>query len=148
MNFNTPLPIKKLYVFLIACSVIIFASSLEVMMTVKDISKFNEWIQLNQLVGEQSELLGNYVSVNLSLFFIKIIIPITFAIYSYYAYIKIKINALFVFMWIVLNIGGLAYIAVELKLNSVLYYIVILAYVINVFTLLSLAEDIRENKSK
>lgn len=148
MNFNTPLPIKKLYIFLIACSVIIFASSLDVLVTVKDISKFKEWIQANQLVGEPSDLLSSYVTVNLSLFFFKIIIPITFAIYSYYAYIKIKINALFVFMWIVLNLGGLAYIAVELRLDSVLYYIVILAYVINILTLITLAEDIRENKSK
>ncbi len=148
MNFNTPLPIKKLYIILITCSVIILASSLDVMVTVKDISKFKEWIQINQLVGEQSDLLGSFVALNLSLFFFKIIIPVTFALYSYYAYLKLKINALFVFMWTVLNIGGLAYIAVELRLDSVLYYIIIFAYVINILTTISLAEDIRENNSK
>lgn len=148
MNFNTPLPIKKLYIILVTCSVIIFASSLDVMVTVKDISKFKEWIQINQLVGEQSDLLGSFVALNLSLFFFKIIIPVTFALYSYYAYLKLKINALFVFMWTVLNIGGLAYIAVELRLDSVLYYIIIFAYVINILTTISLAEDIRENNSK
>lgn len=148
MNFNTPLPIKKLYIILITCSVIIFASSLDVMVTVKDISKFKEWLQINQLVGEQSDLLGSFVALNLSLFFFKIIIPVTFALYSYCAYLKLKINALFVFMWTVLNIGGLAYIAVELRLDSVLYYIIIFAYVINILTTISLAEDIRENNSK
>lgn len=148
MNFNTPLPIKKLYIFLITCSVIIFLSSLDVMVAVKDISRFNDWIASNGLTGAEPDLLGSYIAIHLSLFFLKIIIPITFAIYSYYAYIKIKINALFVFMWIVLNFGGLAYVAVELKLDSFFYYIVILAYVINILTLVSLTEDIRENKSK
>lgn len=148
MNFNTQLPVKKLYIFLISCSVIIFISSLDVMVTVKDVNLFREWIQINQLQGLEADLLSTYVAINLSLFFSKIAIPITFAIYSYYAFTKIKINQLFVFMWTVLNLGGMAYTIVELKLDSLFYYMIIFAYVVILLTLVSLVDDIRENKSK
>jgi hypothetical protein len=118
------------------------------MITVKDAGLFREWIEINQLQGIESELMSTYVSINLSLFFSKIAIPITFAIYSYYAYTKIKINQLFVFMWTVLNLGGMAYTIVELKLDSLFYYVIIFAYIVVLLTLVSLIDDIRENKSK
>lgn len=148
MNTNTKLPTKKLYLILLSCALIIFISSLETMIKVKDTMLFNDWVESNQLIGDNALLLNDYISINLSIFFSKIIIPVIFAIYTYYAYIKIRINQLYVFIWTVLNIGGLAYTVVELRLDSIFYYFNILGYVIMLLTLLSLIDVIRENKSK
>ena len=148
MNTNTKLPTKKLYLILLSCALIIFISSLETMIKVKDTMLFNDWVESNQLIGNNALLLNDYISINLSIFFSKIIIPVIFAIYTYYAYIKIRINQLYVFIWTVLNIGGLAYTVVELRLDSIFYYFNILGYVIMLLTLLSLIDVIRENKSK
>lgn len=148
MNTNTKLPTKKLYLILLSCALIIFISSLETMIKVKDTMLFNDWVESNQLIGDNALLLNDYISINLSIFFSKIIIPVIFAIYTYYAYIKIRINQLYVFIWTVLNLGGLAYTVVELRLDSIFYYFNILGYVIMLLTLLSLIDVIRENKSK
>lgn len=147
-NTNTPLPIKKLYILLISCALIIVSTSLEVMFRVKDLSLFSQWIIDNQITGDSSVYLNQYVSVCLSAFFTKIIIPVTFGIYTYIAYIKIRINQLYVFIWTVLNLGGLAYIVVEWQLGSVFFYLSILGYVVMLFTLLSLIDLIQEYKSK
>lgn len=147
-NSNTKLPTSKFYKLIVSCSLIIFAASLDVMFRVKDMSLFNDWVEINQLQGEEAQLLSHYVSIHLSMFFSKIIIPVIFGIYTYFAYMKLRINQLYVFIWTVLNLGGLAYTVVELNLNSVLYYISILSYIVMLITILSLVELIRENKSK
>ncbi len=148
MNTNTKLPTKKLYLILLSCALIIFITSLETMLRVKDSTLFDSWLSSNQLVGDKAQFLNDYISINLSIFFSKIMIPVIFAIYTYYAYIKIRINQLYVFIWTVLNLGGLAYTVIELRLDSIFYYINILGYIIMLLTLLSLVDIIRENKSK
>lgn len=148
MHTGTKLPTKKLYIILISCAIIILTASLEVIIRVKDLALFEEWVRVTQLNGERSQLLSQYVSMNLTAFFSKIIVPATFGIYTYYAYIKIRINALYVFMWSVLCLGGLAYTVIEWQLGSMLYYVSILAYLVLLYTTLSLGEIIRANKSK
>lgn len=148
MNTNTKLPTKKLYLILLSCALIIFITSLETMLRVKDSTLFDNWLSSNQLVGDKAQFLNDYISINLSIFFSKIMIPVIFAIYTYYAYIKIRINQLYVFIWTVLNLGGLAYTVIELRLDSMFYYINILGYIIMLLTLLSLVDIIREKKSK
>jgi len=142
------MPIKKLYILLISCALIIVSASLEVMFRVKDLSMFNQWLLENNLTGDSSLLLGDYISVCLSAFTTKIIIPISFGIYTYFAYVKIRINPLYVFMWMVLNIGGLAYTVVEWQVGSVFFYVTLLGYCVMLLTLFSLIDQIQAYKSK
>lgn len=148
MNTNTKLPLKKFYLILISCSVIIFAASLDVMFRVKDIQLFDSWLTQNEITGNRADLFSNYVSLNLSVFVSKIIVPVSFAIYTYFAYVKIRINQLYVFMWMVLNLGGLAYTIIEFNFASPMYYFMILSYAVCIMTLVTLVDDIRANKSK
>jgi len=117
-------------------------------MRVKDVTLFENWVKAQALEGDSSLYLNQYVGLNLSLFFMKIIIPVSFAIYSYAAYVKIKINQLYVLIWSILNIGGLAYTAFDRQFPNILYYVIIICYVFLVLTLLSLVDVIRESKSK
>lgn len=142
------MPLNKLYILLISCALVIATASLEVMFRVKDLSLFNQWIADNNITGDSSVILSQYISVCLSAFITKIIIPVTFGIYTYFAYIKIRINQLYVFMWTVLNLGGLAYTVVEWQLGSIFFYITILGYAVMLLTLLSLIDQIQEYKSK
>ncbi len=147
-NTNTPMPLGKLTILLVSCAIIIVTASLEVMVRVKDLSLFNAWILDNQIMGDTSQYLNQYISVCLSAFMTKIIIPVTFGIYTYFAYVKIRINGLFVFIWTVLNLGGLAYTVVEWQLGSIFFYISILGYAVMILTLLSLVDLIQQYKSK
>jgi hypothetical protein len=148
MHTQAKLPLKQLYIILIACSLIIFLSSIDVLMRVKDISLFENWVKDQVLLGDPSTHLNQYVGLNLSLFFMKIIVPVSFAIYSYAAYVKIKINQLYVLIWTILNIGGLAYTAFDRQHTNILYYVIIFCYILLVLTLLTLIDVIRESKSK
>lgn len=148
MHSQAKLPLKQLYIILIACSLIILLSSIDVLMRVKDVTLFENWVKAQALEGDSSLYLNQYVGLNLSLFFMKIIIPVSFAIYSYAAYVKIKINQLYVLIWSILNIGGLAYTAFDRQFPNILYYVIIICYVFLVLTLLSLVDVIRESKSK
>ena len=148
MNSNVILPKKKFYILLIACSIIILMASLDVMFRVKDVSLFEKWLKATNSVGDPSDLLGIYVTANLSIFFTKIIVPAFFALYTYYAYVKIRINYLYVFIWTVLILGSIAFTVVEMQLYSVFFYIQLASYGIMVVTLLSLVDIIGNKKSK
>lgn len=148
MQTQAKLPLKQLYTILIACAMIILLSSIDVLMRVKDITLFDNWVKEQALTGDPSMLLNQYVGLNLSLFIMKIIVPVSFAIYSYVAYVKIKINHLYVLMWSILNIGGLAYTAFDRQYPNILYYVIIICYALLILTLISLVDVIRESKSK
>jgi hypothetical protein len=133
-----------MYWILILCAVLIFAASVETMMRVKDSGLFDVWrstLQGNDhLELTQNELFSVYVSIHLSLYLMKIIVPLALGVYTYFAYVKLGINKLFVFVWTVLVLGSAALTAVEVNLGSFFYYFNLIAYAILALTLLSLLE--------
>jgi len=150
MKSNTKLPVKQLYLILVPCAIIIFSSSIETLMRVKDLNLFQEWLLTLEQLGEsqlsQNQAFDAYVTGNLINFFLKISIPISLSINSYFAYTKLRINQLFIFIWTVALLGGLAYTLVELSFYSVFYYIKIAGYLFLVVIILSLINIINESK--
>ena len=150
MDKFAKLPKKQLLIILITSLGIILSICLETLMRAKDINLFNEWlINLGYIVSselEYQEYFNSYIAINLSQLFLKVIIPMTFSIHSYFAFSNLRVNKLFVFIWTVLLLGGLAYVAVELNLQSVFYYINITGYLILLGTVLSLIRKIDESK--
>ncbi len=142
MNSYTKLPKKQLYSILLFCSIIILLESLTVMIKVKDSILFKEYLTnlgyslesdtLNQ------EYFSSYVAQNLSYFFFNIIIPVFLSIHSYIAFISIRINKLFVFIWTVLLFGALAFSVIKFEFLSVFYYLNIFSYIFLIFIVLSL----------
>lgn len=143
------LPKKQLFIILIVSLGIILSICLDTMIRSKDINLFNEWlIKLEYIIGselEYSEYFNSYIAINLSQLFLKVIIPMAFSIHSYFSFTTLRVNKLFVFIWTVLLLGGLAYVAVELNLYSIFYYINIIGYIILLGTVLSLIEKIDES---
>lgn len=142
MDSNTKLPQKYLYLILILCSIIIFSNCIEVMINVKDIDIYREWLnklkELGETIAEDVDYYQLYVSANLSHFFIKILVPMILGIYSYFVFKRSKINKIFIYVWTVLLLGNLAFILIELKVDSIFFYINIICYIILIITLLSL----------
>lgn len=146
MNSYIKLPKKQFYYILVSCAVIIFAASMETMMRVKDIGLYHQWIQdldPDMIIDSAYEV---YVAANLSYYFLTVITPMSFAIHSYFAYTRLPINGLFIFLWVVLILGGLAYNFIEMNFDSVFYYIKLLSYLVLLFTTLSLINTVAESK--
>lgn len=152
MNSYTILPKKQLYIILIFCAIIIFSTSIETLIKVKDLDLYENWMQ-NLNNGSNSQIwyetsFDDYIMANLIYLFFKIAIPMFFSFNSYLAYIRTRINYLFIFIWSTLIIGGILYTFVELSYYSVFYYINIIGYIILFITLLSLINVIDEKNSR
>ncbi len=149
MNTSVKLPKKQFYILIAALGVVLFALSVEVMIRAKDILLYDEWYReavAGGLLAGYEEAFSVYLSLNLSDFFFKAIVPMMMGVYSYFAYVKIRINKLFVFIWVVLLIGAAAYIAVGRNFSSVFYYIILAFYIVSVITVLSLIKVIDDSK--
>lgn len=119
------------------------------MIKTKDILLYEEWYRgaVNSgLDAGYEDSFGMYLSINLSEFFMKVLIPMALGLYSYFAYVKIRVNKLFVFIWTVLLGGAAAYIAIDKNFDSVFYYIILGSYIVTVFTVLSLVKVIDDSK--
>ncbi|GAB6089799.1 hypothetical protein [Spirochaeta dissipatitropha] len=112
---------------------------------VKDLEFFHAWLaDADMALAEQS--FDMYVTARLSQYMMKLVIPFAFAIYSYASYKLIRVNTLFVFMWSVLILGGLAYNITGLELRTVFFPAYIVLHLILLLTNLSLVQVIRESK--
>ncbi len=142
MNSYTKLPKKQLYLILLFSSLIIFSESLTVMIKVKDIDLFKDYLINFGFTLESGtlyqEYFSSYVALNLSYFFFNIIIPVALSIHSYVSFISIRISKLFVFVWTVLIFGALAYAIIKFNFQSIFYYVTIISYISLLFTVLSL----------
>lgn len=151
MKSYSKLPDKLLYLVLIPCAIIIFSSSIETLMKVKDISLYQDWLEtLNSsskvhMTYDQS--FDAYLTTNLIFFFFKIIIPVALSINTYLIYTRFRINKLFIFVWIVLVLGGLSYTLVEQSFYSIFYYINIIGYLVLVIAILAMNKSINNSNA-
>lgn len=145
MKGFTKLPLHKLYGILFTLAVLILLQSLEVMIRVKDVAMFDQWILSNkgifEMTQDREEMFRVYVTSNLSLYFMKIIIPIGLGIHSYLAYSRLRVNGLFRFIWVTLILGSAAYTLIGMHSNNLFFYLYILIYTIVTFVLLSIQTD-------
>jgi len=112
---------------------------METMMRVKDIAMFESWMIVQPEIGLTKEAgFDIYVTMQLSRYLQLVIVPMALGIHTYFAYMKIRINKLFVFMLTVLLGGGAAYIGFEKQFTSLFYYINLGVYMILIITVLSL----------
>lgn len=150
MLSNIKIPKSKYYTILVLTSIVILSISMESMFRAKDLSLFENWLSIYNIkaVGdyELNQVFSSYIAIILSNMFLKTIIPVSLSIYSYFAYTRIGINKLFVFIWTVLLLGGLVYEVISLNITSIFFYINIIAYVGLILTIVSLGSLLGQNK--
>ncbi|HCW73865.1 MAG TPA: hypothetical protein DHM90_08785 [Clostridiaceae bacterium] len=151
MNSYTKFPKRQLYIILIAVAFVIFISSLDVLMRVKDSQLFEIWRAEIQRSGAFPEgfdpTFDDYAGAEMFRYLFKIAIPMGFGLLTYLTYIKLRLNRIFVFIWSVLLVGGMAYTFFELNFGSVFYYLVIAGYLVLIITVLYLNGEIGSNKN-
>lgn len=148
MKGYTKFPKKHLYIILGTTGILIFILSLEVMMKVKDTSLFEYWVNSTDVgnVVEKQNLFQTYLTVNLSMYFQKIIIPMGLGIHTYFAYTKLRVNKLYVFIWTVLLLGSLAYALIAFNGGALFSYIYMALHGILVVTVLALLSVIHKHE--
>lgn len=144
MHTNTQLPKKHFYLMITFCAILIMCESLQVLVSVKNPKYFTFWAEMLQNSAEAT--FAVYLNVQLMTFFMNVITPMMLGLHSYVAFVKIRIGKLFVFIWTVLLLGGLAYTVMEWNVYSGFYYVKILSYVLIILTVLSLNAVINEHK--
>ncbi len=150
MDGYTKLPKKHLYLILGPLGILIFLLSLEVLMITSDTDLFYTWLNSHRDMNPgfvESDLFNIFISGNISLYFQKIIVPIGLSLHSYFAYKKLRIGKLFIFIWLVLTIGSLAYTVSGQNFGNVFLYLYIVLYIIVIVTLVSLNGIINNNES-
>lgn len=151
MEASTKLPKLQLWIILIVVSILLLSMSLDTMMKVKDITLYDTWYK--EMITSENDLTYDdafniYVTGNIAVYFLRIIVPMAFGIHTYFAYSKIRINKLFIFIWVVLLLGNAAYIAVNKEYQSVLYYMNLILHGALIMTTLSLSDVINQQKIK
>lgn len=144
---------KSFYWIVAFCAIIIMANSIEVLFKVKDNSLFELWFSnpsLNKEVAGKTieEAYSIYFTACLSTFFIKIITPIALAINSYLALVKLRVNKLFVQMWIVLLIGLFAFTLIGESFYSIFFIITAICYVGLVVMIVYLWKEINRKENE
>ncbi|MDR7870367.1 MAG: hypothetical protein RIN55_05875 [Tissierellaceae bacterium] len=150
MLSNKRIPKTKFYLMLIFTSILILSISLESMFRAKDVSFFENWIYINNIIIDNeidlNQAFNSYLVVILSTMFIKIVIPMALSLYSYFAYTRIGINRMFIFIWSVLLLGGLGYELVGFNIGSIFFYINIIVYISLILIIFSLNSVIDKSK--
>lgn len=151
MNSYIKFPKRQLYIILIAVAFVIFISSIDVLMRVKDSELFELW--RSQVVNSGAYPEGfnptfdDYAGAEMFRYLFKIAIPMGFGLLTYLTYTKLRLNRIFIFIWSVLLVGGMAYTFFELNFGSVFYYLVIAGYLVLIISVLSLNGEFDRSKN-
>lgn len=135
MHFGSSLSRKHLMIFLTLSALIIFTASVEVLFTVKSVSAYEIW--LNYVGASGKEALGDFIALNMGLYFSKIIVPVIFALYSWVVYSKLKVGGLYVFIWSVLLVGNFFVSILGKPFSSPFFWVNLFAYVLLILSLVS-----------
>lgn len=124
---------RNFYIIIGLCAVIIMMVSLETILMVKGNEIFELWKSNPRLVDKVAgasveEMYSIYLTMCLSMFFIKIITPIALTINTYFAFVKLRVNKLFVQIWIVLLIGLFAFTAIMENFYSIFFIVSTVSY--------------------
>ena len=135
MRDSIELSKKNFYIVVMLCATIILMVSLETILMVKDNGMFELWSSNPNLVdkigtSDAQEMYSVYLTMCLSMFFIKVITPMALAINTYLSFIKLKISKLFVQTWVVLLIGLFIFAALMEKFYSIFFMINTIAYLL------------------
>lgn len=100
---------KTFYLIVGLCAVIIMANSIEAFIKAKDGGLFEAWLSNPRLNIDRSQSTDQFYSIYLtmclSVFIMRIITPVALSLNTYFAFIKTKVNKIFVSIWMVLIVG-------------------------------------------
>lgn len=120
---------SKFYPILLLCGGIILIGSIQVLMETKDKNLFDAWLKLNYgNIEYDGFYFQEYVAINITTYYIKILSPLIILLTSFLTVKKYNITPFYLYMWLILSFGGLAYNLIDFNFHSVFFYFNILLY--------------------
>ena len=143
---------KKIFYLIVSlCAVIIMANSIEAFIKAKDLGLFEAWLANPKLNIDRSQntnqIYSIYLTMCLSVFIMRVITPVALGINTYFAFIKTKVNKLFVFIWIVLLVGLFMFTSIGELHFSIFFIISAICHIGLLFIMIYLLEEINKQKN-
>lgn len=124
MSEKNHLSLNKFYIILSLTSILVLLASVEALLLVKDGDIFLKWARENFPDNAPDNILfTQYVSSNLAMYFLKVIIPSTIAVMAFITHTKAKFSHIVVYIWVILSFGGLAYSTADMNFQSAFFYL-------------------------
>ena len=152
MRDSMEMPKVIFYTIAAICAVIITLTSLEMLIKAKDTSLFNMWLS-NGNLGEDlltqptSQLYSTYLNVCIATLFVRVITPIAVVIHSYFTFIKLRVNKLFVIIWSVLIVGSFSLTILTEQFYSIFFIGSGIGYLALILTMIYLGKCLRSIRS-
>lgn len=142
---------KVFYTIVGLCTIIIMSNSIEAFIKAKDVGLFETWISNPSLNIDKGQTIDQmysiYLTMCLALFLIRVITPVALAINSYFSFIKIKVNKIFVLIWMVLIIGLFPFTSIREAYFSVFFIISGICYLGLIYVLIHLWKEINKQRN-
>ena len=135
------LPKTAFYRIIIVCGLLIILASIEILAKAKDLDYFNYVNQSLQAQGTPVLTYGDFIVSMLAVYVGRILLPVGLGLNTYFAFIKIGYNKIFIWSWGIFTIAALAFHLLSLELNSVFYYLFIVIYLLLAIFLFGLNES-------
>jgi hypothetical protein len=115
------------------------------MIAIKDSIIFNKWLISNNLTQYPIEdTFVEYLNANLISYALRIIFPVVLGISTFLTLTKFYINKTLVYVFLLLEIAGLSFTAIQRNFNSLFYFLILSLYVfliIYTYIFIALKED-------
>lgn len=135
------LPKTAFYRIIIGCGLLIILASLEILAKAKDLDYFNYVNQGLQAQGSSAMTYGDFIVSMLAVYVGRILLPVGLGLSTYFAFIKIGYNKIFIWSWGIFTGAALAFHLLSLELNSIFYYLFIVNYLLLALFLFRLNES-------
>jgi hypothetical protein len=142
---------KMFYLIVSLCTAIIIANSIEAFIKVKDLGLFETWLANPNLNIDRSQntnqIYSIYLTMCLSIFIMRIITPVALSLNTYFAFIKTKVNKLFVLIWIILLVGLFIFTSIGELYFSIFFIISAICHIGLLFTMIYIWKEINKQKN-
>ena len=143
---------KVFYTIVGVCAVIIMLTSIDMLLRTKDVDMFNLWLGSGSVPKEflsqsEEQLFATYLQMNLGMFIIRVITPVAVALHTYFTFVKLSINKMYVTIWSVIIIGAIALLVLGESYFSIFYIGSLIGHIALVIIMIYLGKCINDVKS-
>lgn len=110
MRESIEMPKNIFYMIVGICSGIIMLTSMDILLRAKDTGLFDVWLANTNFSEEflnqtPEALYSEYLQMNISIFIVRVITPMSIAIHTYFTFTKLRVNKLYVVLWSFISIA-------------------------------------------
>lgn len=133
MRESIEMPKSIFYLIISICGIIIMATSIDILFKAKDVGLYEQWLQsdsLNRYVLDLTpeEQYSTYLQMCISTFIVRAVTPMALTIHTFLTLMKLRVNKLYVVLWILVSIGTFILSSLGETYFSIFYLISAIGY--------------------